>query len=1082
MRRSSIAASVLVTLLLSSFVSIGIVNVPRATASAVRAQRHVAVLFEGELLAADLASFEERYEVTAVRPIVDAALISFATRADVDDVLARIRRDPFVVSAAENTYARREQHVATFSSSASSVSLNPACVLPNGTAASTITVTARDASNNPISGATVTLAQTPSGAGAVITATGATPGVTNASGVATFSVTSAVNSATPVVFTATVNGVPLSTDTVSVTFSNTCSSTVPTTVTLSTPNCIIPNGTAQTATFAVTAAGNVAVNNAGIASFQITGTNSPAMTAGSVETSTGVDNTFTAQLTAPSGSTGSRSFSVIVTLTGGSATTLTGNIAVCSGGSDAQDVTNDPLVSNQWWLNNVGQDIFIGLAHLLTATGLDQLLTMFPATPGHDIRWMTARALAACGGGECMGGGITVAVIDSGVDGSHPDLQGQISELSRSFDPASPTIDDYEGHGTFIAGLIAAKANNGIGVAGVAPDARVMALKDDLSSFSQALAIRYAAEQGAQVINISSGGPSANPIIGSAIEYATAAPFNTIVIASAGNSAMNGNPVMYPASFPHVTSVASIDPDGTRSFFSESNDSVDVAAPGGFMLGLQAIGAIGQSDCTRNGTPYQSPPFSISISYDGPYDCIFTDGQTNGGHYTSKSGTSFSAPLVAAAAVLAKQRWSTLTSDQFEHLVRSTADLAPGQATSDTLYGAGTLNLQRLLAVNFPPEIASGSIALTRPIVANSGSDTTQVVVRVVDMEGSSDIRSVSLDAGALELNGITMTMTNDGEYSSPILPVPASITPGDYAMTVTALDAAGGVATATTALHVLAVGQMAPPAAIAGTTPDVSISISKPSTRSSQRVTTSKKTLALSGGVGDGVAHVEVNGDPADLDALAKTWGTKVKLKQGTNKLRVTSYDVTRAFSEERTITVTLDARSTAVDAPSAFSDVPQDHFAARAIAQLKELRIVSGDSGQFRPYDAVTRAEFAKMLAGVMRSPPGSGTTLTDVPAGHPLAGFIAVVLENGWATGQSGLFRPNAPITRIESAAMIARAKRLNGSRVQFTDIADPVLRQYASAVATAGIATGQDGGFAPSRALTRGEAAKMLAAIL
>ena len=371
------------------------------------------------------------------------------------------------------------------------------------------------------------------------------------------------------------------------------------------------------------------------------------------------------------------------------------------------------MYGEEWWLQNVGQSFFIGLAHLIvTATGLNQVITLFPATSGHDIRWEPARALPACAGAPCTGRGIIVGVVDTGVDISHPDLQGQISSASKSFDPLSSTVDDTDGHGTFIAGLIAARADNGIGIVGVAPDATILSLKEDLQSDNVARAIRYAADHGAAVINLSLGGPFPDEVQRAAIDYATQVPFNAIVVASAGNYGDNcnydngtcsigPNPPLYPAGFLHVVSVGSIDPDGTHSVFSETNSSVDVSAPGGLISSLMAQGASAAEDCTMHRTPYQD------LVYRDTYDCIFTDGQTAGVYFTNESGTSFSAQIVAAGAALAKQRWPALTSDQFENLVRSTADLAPGQTGTDVYYGPGPSTSSASFPTTFRPKDSS---------------------------------------------------------------------------------------------------------------------------------------------------------------------------------------------------------------------------------------------------------------------------------------------------------------------------------------------------------------------------------------
>jgi hypothetical protein len=354
-------------------------------------------------------------------------------------------------------------------------------------------------------------------------------------------------------------------------------------------------------------------------------------------------------------------------------------------------------------------------------------------------------------------------------------------------------------------------------------------------------------------------------------------------------------------------------------------------------------------------------------------------------------------------------------------------------------------------------------------------------MARVTDMEGQPDIQGVSVDTGSLGWGVLAMTPADVGVFTSPGITITASLNPGEYPLTVTARDTAGGTAVGVTTLRVAPAGQL-PVHSITGAAPDLAVSISKPSTRKSRRITTSKKTLAMSGSVGNDVAFVEINGDLAELDGSAKTWGAKVKLKQGANRVRVMSYDVTRSLSDEKTIVVTLDEGESAARSGTAFSDVPNGHFAAGAIARLHQLSIVSGEGGQFRPEKPVSRAEFAKMLVGAMRTGVGGHAALEDVPPGHPLERFIATVVDKGWATGQGRRFRPDMPISRIEAATMIARAKKLSGSKAQFTDISDPLQHQFASAVADAGIANGQGARFEPSRALSRAEAAKMLAMIL
>jgi subtilisin family serine protease len=749
---------------------------------------------------------------------------------------------------------------------------------------------------------------------------------------------------------------------------------------------------------------------------------------------------------------------------------LIANGGSCTGGSQAHD---DPLFKDQWWLANTGQSFFIGLAHfIVAATGVDQIFTTFHATAGADVRWTEARALNACAGGMCTGSGVTVAVVDSGVDASHPDLQGQVSPASQSFDPTQPSIDDTDGHGTFIAGLIAARAGNGAGIVGIAPQSQILAVKNELTTDSLSRSIRYAAEHGAAVINLSVGGSSPDAVERAAIDYATQAPYNAIVVASAGNDAFEGNPILYPASFPHVISVASIDPDGLQSLFSEVNSFVDVAAPGGLITSLMARSAVATDDCRTNASSYNMGS-SARLVYVGPHDCIFGDGSANGALFTNESGTSFSAPMVAGAAALAKQKWPALTSDQFEQLVRATADDDASGNGYDPVYGAGTLNLARLLAFNFPPEIPSGSAAFTHPVVTTSGADTTQLLAKVNNMEGASDISTITADLSGLGLgSAVAMTDTGGLVYSSPVLTIPSTLPPNQYPVTVTARDAAGGQATAVVALQVSAVGDRLPaggsPSAFAPAGLDVAVAITRPSTKKGR--TTQKKSLPISGTIGADVAFVDVNGNAAEIDATAHTWGALVKLKDGKNRVVVTSYDLTRASSDEDSLTITKDAAGlvSASGSPS------------RLTSPLEKLRANGVVNSADRPNASVTRAEFAKMLVLTFGKTAQQGSLPADVPVSHSLAKFITTVVKLGWASGNNGRFSPDQPISRMEAARMLLRAAGWKASSEEFFSDLTGAEDRIATTLRTHGVVAGLNGRFEPFRQLTRSEAATILIA--
>lgn len=187
------------------------------------------------------------------------------------------------------------------------------------------------------------------------------------------------------------------------------------------------------------------------------------------------------------------------------------------------------------------------------------------------------------------GAGVLVAVLDTGVDIQHPDLARQL-DLTRAWDfinDDKTPDDDHNppsgagGHGTHVAGIIAAKTNNSLFMAGVAYKAKIIPVKVCAAStgcpaYEIAQGIVHAVDKGARIINLSLGGPGSATTLQGAVQYALSR--NVIVIAAAGNSG-NSTP-HYPASYPGVISVAAHNIDGNIWSGSTQNNTVTVSAPG----------------------------------------------------------------------------------------------------------------------------------------------------------------------------------------------------------------------------------------------------------------------------------------------------------------------------------------------------------------------------------------------------------------------------------------------------------------------------------------------------------------------
>ena len=257
----------------------------------------------------------------------------------------------------------------------------------------------------------------------------------------------------------------------------------------------------------------------------------------------------------------------------------------------------------------------------------------------------------------------TIAFLDTGVDLAHPDLAAKVLPGLNLLNPEASPQDD-NGHGSHVAGIAAAAANDATGIAGVSWGARILPVKV-LDSFGRgtvedlARGLIWAADNGADVINISGGTEGLSQTLQDAVDYANDTK-GTLIVASVGNDGGFGglNPPIYPAAFPSVVGVAATDSENRRAEFSERGTFVDVAAPGVLVL----------SSILR-----------------GRGDAVF------GNNYAYASGTSMSAPHVAGLAALVRSANPALTNRQVSLLIENTAvDLGP--PGKDELFGFGRID------------------------------------------------------------------------------------------------------------------------------------------------------------------------------------------------------------------------------------------------------------------------------------------------------------------------------------------------------------------------------------------------------
>ncbi len=328
--------------------------------------------------------------------------------------------------------------------------------------------------------------------------------------------------------------------------------------------------------------------------------------------------------------------------------------------------------------------------------------TTAPNDPQYSSQWNLPAINASGAWAVTTGNNIVVADVDTGVDYTHEDLPSPQLVPGIDETTATPTVindasgnTDTNGHGTAVAGVIAASTNNGKGLASLGWHTSVMPVKasTDGSFTSAAIAagIMYAADNGARVINLSLGGPCPDPTMQSAIEYAQGK--GVLVVAAAGNEALfpavdpegDYDYPSYPAAYPGVVAVGATGQDGYRAAYSDTGSYVALVAPGG------------GGDSTTDAVPVLQA----------------------GGGYTAELGTSFAAPQVAAAAALILSVNPNLTPNEVTELLTGSAT-GLGPPGDNIEYGAGILN-------------ASAALNDTPPTTAGFGTYTSLVPARILD-------------------------------------------------------------------------------------------------------------------------------------------------------------------------------------------------------------------------------------------------------------------------------------------------------------------------------------------------------------
>lgn len=303
---------------------------------------------------------------------------------------------------------------------------------------------------------------------------------------------------------------------------------------------------------------------------------------------------------------------------------------------------------------------------------------------------------------NARGAGVIVAVIDSGVDPSQPDLQGRLVDGVNLADPTAPTSDfnddTSDSHGTSVASIIAASphadsSGNQDGMLGLADEAKIMPIKIDdngnPSDVSVVAGIKYAIVHGAQVINMSLGGPTTDPTVTTAINQALAA--GVVVVVAAGNTGEQDNAANSFATVPGVLDVAGIDSNNEIYHPGHYGTDVDVAAPADYI--------------------------EVGVA---------------GSQYAEYSGTSLATPWVSAEAALIIGLHPTWTSGQVvADIIDNTSQVASGQTTAghrlDNYVGYGIIDPVAALGASEPTQTTNplGGPAITSSPGANVSASSS---------------------------------------------------------------------------------------------------------------------------------------------------------------------------------------------------------------------------------------------------------------------------------------------------------------------------------------------------------------------
>ncbi|BCG65149.1 MAG: thermitase [Methyloprofundus sp.] len=486
---------------------------------------------------------------------------------------------------------------------------------------------------------------------------------------------------------------------------------------------------------------------------------------------------------------------------------------------------------------------------------LVQFNETLPDDPKYAEAWHLPMMQAPFAWSLSQGNGVTIAILDTGVYGEHPDLSSNMIAGWNSVDGSTDTADIY-GHGTAVAGTAAAASNNALGIASVTWNAKIMPIRitnrtDGYAYWSDiARGLTWAADNGADVANISYG-VSNSSTVSSAAQYMRNK--NGVVVVAAGNDGIDTG----YSDNPYMITVAATNSSDVKTSYSNYGNFLDVAAPGDYIL-------------TTN----------------------------RSGGYNSWRGTSFASPATAGVVALIMAANPNLTPDEVEAVLENSADDLVSGSDWHIYYGHGRVNAAAAVAMAIDTTVADTeqpSVTIFSPTANSEASASILVEVNATDNTG---VNSVSLYA-----NGQHIASDNTAPYQFSW--DSTTTLDGEATLTATAIDAADneGVSSDVVVMVNNQVNEPVVPAPTPEPTVDSiapSVSIGSPTDGSKI-----KNIVKISASASD---NIKVTGMELYIDGNLKSSGTSNSISykwsarraaKGSHTIRVVAFDAASNSSE---------------------------------------------------------------------------------------------------------------------------------------------------------------------------------------